>query len=181
MTRPLDHITVVSLEHAIAAPLCTRHLADLGARVIKVERPGAGDDTRAGGPPFRKDAEGKPTKEAGYYLAVNRGKRWTDEDRAAYLEVGGAPSRVCCVGAGLLAGWGAARAAAGRARAPSTKPPRPVGTARRCWPGAGGTWGRCRRRCPSPPSPSSRRPRAAQATRPSAPSSWRRPSARVGC
>ena len=41
--RPLDHITVVSLEHAVAAPFCTRHLADLGARVIKVERPVLGD------------------------------------------------------------------------------------------------------------------------------------------
>ena len=54
MPRPLDGITVISLEHAIAAPFCTRHLADLGARVIKVERPGSGDfarayDTRAGG------------------------------------------------------------------------------------------------------------------------------------
>ena len=47
MTRPLDGITVVSLEHAIAAPFCTRQLADLGARVIKVERPGAGDFARA--------------------------------------------------------------------------------------------------------------------------------------
>ncbi|MGH8848530.1 MAG: CaiB/BaiF CoA transferase family protein, partial [Polaromonas sp.] len=46
-TRPLDGITVVSLEHAIAAPFCTRQLADLGARVIKVERPGAGDFARA--------------------------------------------------------------------------------------------------------------------------------------
>ncbi len=44
--RPLDGITVVSLEHAIAAPFCTRQLADQGARVIKIERPGAGDDTR---------------------------------------------------------------------------------------------------------------------------------------
>ena len=47
MTRPLDGITVISLEHAIAAPFCTRQLADLGARVIKVERPGAGDFARA--------------------------------------------------------------------------------------------------------------------------------------
>src|SRR6476620_9752836 len=47
MTRPLDGITVVSLEHAIAAPFCTRQLADQGARVIKVERPGAGDFARA--------------------------------------------------------------------------------------------------------------------------------------
>ncbi|MCB1994430.1 MAG: CoA transferase, partial [Rhodoferax sp.] len=50
-------------------------LADMGADVIKVERPGAGDDTRSWGPPFLKDAEGRDTKEAGYYLAVNRGKR----------------------------------------------------------------------------------------------------------
>lgn len=47
MARPLDGITAVSLEHAIAAPLCTRQLADLGARVIKVERPGDGDFARA--------------------------------------------------------------------------------------------------------------------------------------
>jgi itaconate CoA-transferase len=45
--RPLDHILVVALEHAIAAPYCTRQLADLGARVIKVERPGVGDFARA--------------------------------------------------------------------------------------------------------------------------------------
>ena len=47
MTRPLDGITVVTLEHAIAAPFCTRQLADLGARVIKIERPGSGDFARA--------------------------------------------------------------------------------------------------------------------------------------
>ena len=46
-SQPLDHITVVSLEHAIAAPFCTRQLADLGARVIKIERPGVGDETQA--------------------------------------------------------------------------------------------------------------------------------------
>ena len=45
-SQPLDHVTVVSLEHAIAAPFCTRQLADLGARVIKVERPGEGDFAR---------------------------------------------------------------------------------------------------------------------------------------
>jgi crotonobetainyl-CoA:carnitine CoA-transferase CaiB-like acyl-CoA transferase len=50
-------------------------MADLGADVIKVERPGVGDDTRAWGPPFLKDKFGKPTGEAGYYLSVNRGKR----------------------------------------------------------------------------------------------------------
>ncbi len=47
MTRPLDGMTVITLEHAIAAPFCTRQLADLGARVIKVERPGTGDFARA--------------------------------------------------------------------------------------------------------------------------------------
>src|SRR5271170_6004465 len=47
MTRPLEGITVVTLEHAIAAPFCTRQLADLGARVLKIERPGEGDFARA--------------------------------------------------------------------------------------------------------------------------------------
>ena len=61
MTRPLDGITVISLEHAIAAPFCTRQLADLGARVIKVERPGVGDfarayDARVGGGVFSPGA-----------------------------------------------------------------------------------------------------------------------------
>jgi crotonobetainyl-CoA:carnitine CoA-transferase CaiB-like acyl-CoA transferase len=66
MTRPLDHITVVSLEHAIAAPLCTRHLADLGARVIKVERPGGGDFARA----YDQRARGL----ASHFVWVNRSK-----------------------------------------------------------------------------------------------------------
>ncbi len=65
-TRPLDHITVVSLEQAIAAPLCTRHLADLGARVIKVERPGSGDFARA----YDKRARGQ----ASHFVWVNRSK-----------------------------------------------------------------------------------------------------------
>lgn len=59
----------------MAGPWATQILADLGADVIKVERPGNGDDTRAWGPPFLKDREGRPTREAGYYLSVNRGKR----------------------------------------------------------------------------------------------------------
>ena len=66
MTRPLDHITVVSLEHAIAAPLCTRHLADLGARVIKVERPGAGD--------FARDYDRRARGLASHFVWVNRSK-----------------------------------------------------------------------------------------------------------
>ena len=66
MTRPLDNITVVSLEHAIAAPFCTRQLADLGARVIKVERPGQGDFARA----YDDRANGL----ASHFVWVNRSK-----------------------------------------------------------------------------------------------------------
>ncbi len=66
MTGPLDGITVVSLEHAIAAPFCTRQLADLGARVIKVERPGAGDFARA----YDQRVDG----EASHFVWVNRSK-----------------------------------------------------------------------------------------------------------
>jgi len=65
-TRPLDGITVISLEHAIAAPLCTRHLADLGARVIKVERPGVGDFARA----YDQRVNGM----ASHFVWVNRSK-----------------------------------------------------------------------------------------------------------
>ncbi|QQO19115.1 CoA transferase [Bradyrhizobium diazoefficiens] len=72
---PLSHVKVLDLSRILAAPWAGQVLADLGADVIKVERPGAGDDTRSWGPPFLKDAKGQPTKEAGYYLAVNRGKR----------------------------------------------------------------------------------------------------------
>ena len=74
-TGPLSHVRVLDLSRILAAPWAGQILADLGAEVIKVERPGAGDDTRSWGPPFLKDAEGKDTREAGYYLAVNRGKR----------------------------------------------------------------------------------------------------------
>ena len=72
---PLSHVKVLDLSRILAAPWAGQILADLGAEVIKVERPGTGDDTRAWGPPFLKDALGNDTKEAGYYLAVNRGKR----------------------------------------------------------------------------------------------------------
>ena len=64
--RPLDHITVVSLEHAIAAPFCTRHLADLGARVIKIERPEVGDFARA----YDQRARGQSS----HFVWVNRSK-----------------------------------------------------------------------------------------------------------
>lgn len=72
---PLSHVRVLDLSRILAAPWAGQILADLGAEVIKIERPGAGDDTRSWGPPFLKDAEGRDTREAGYYLAVNRGKR----------------------------------------------------------------------------------------------------------
>jgi len=75
MPGPLSHIRVLDLGRIMAAPWSTQILADLGADVIKIERPGAGDDTRSWGPPFLKDKDGNATKEAGYYLSVNRGKR----------------------------------------------------------------------------------------------------------
>ena len=75
MPGPLSHIRILDLSRILAGPWAGQVLADLGAEVIKVERPGAGDDTRGWGPPFLKDRDGAETKEAGYYLAVNRGKR----------------------------------------------------------------------------------------------------------
>ena len=75
MSGPLSHIRVLDLSRILAGPWAGQILADLGADVVKVERPGAGDDTRGWGPPFLKDKDGRDTREAGYYLAVNRGKR----------------------------------------------------------------------------------------------------------
>jgi len=70
----LDGIRILDLSRVLAGPWCTQTLADLGADVIKIERPGTGDDTRTWGPPFLKDAEGHDT-EAAYYLGTNRNKR----------------------------------------------------------------------------------------------------------
>ena len=75
MPGPLAHLTVLDLSRVLAGPWCTQLLADLGATVIKVERPGAGDDTRAWGPPYLRDAAGRDTTEAAYFLSCNRGKR----------------------------------------------------------------------------------------------------------
>lgn len=73
--RSLGHIRVLDLTRVLAGPWCTQNLADLGADVIKIERPGEGDDTRGWGPPFLVDANGEQTREAAYFLACNRGKR----------------------------------------------------------------------------------------------------------
>lgn len=71
----LSHIRVLDLSRVLAGPWCAQNLADLGADVIKVERPGAGDDTRHWGPPFVKDAQGKDTAESAYFICINRNKR----------------------------------------------------------------------------------------------------------
>jgi crotonobetainyl-CoA:carnitine CoA-transferase CaiB-like acyl-CoA transferase len=75
MSGPLSHVRVLDLSRIMAGPWAGQVLADLGADVIKVERPDVGDDTRSWGPPFLKDAAGNPTGNSGYYLSVNRGKR----------------------------------------------------------------------------------------------------------
>ena len=72
---PLDGIRIVDLTRILAGPTTTQLLGDLGADVIKIERPEAGDDTRAWGPPYVKDAAGEDTAESAYYLACNRNKR----------------------------------------------------------------------------------------------------------
>ena len=72
---PLSHIRVLDLSRVLAGPWCGQNLADLGAEVIKVERPKTGDDSRAFGPPWLKDRDGKDTKESAYFACANRGKK----------------------------------------------------------------------------------------------------------
>lgn len=71
----LDGIRILDLTRVLAGPWCTQTLADLGADVIKIERPGVGDETRTWGPPFLQDQQGQDTTDAAYYLAANRNKR----------------------------------------------------------------------------------------------------------
>jgi crotonobetainyl-CoA:carnitine CoA-transferase CaiB-like acyl-CoA transferase len=75
MAGPLSHIRVLDLSRVLAGPWAGQNLADLGAEVIKVERPGAGDDSRAFGPPWIKDRAGRDTKDSAYFTSANRGKK----------------------------------------------------------------------------------------------------------
>lgn len=75
MAGPLEGKLILDMSRVLAGPSCAQSLADLGAEVIKIERPGAGDDTRGWGPPFLKDTDGNDTTDAAYYLSANRGKQ----------------------------------------------------------------------------------------------------------
>lgn len=78
----LGHLKVLDLTRILAGPWATQNLADLGAEVVKVERPGPGDDTRAWGPPFLRDANGEETSDSAYFLSANRGKKSITVDLA---------------------------------------------------------------------------------------------------
>ena len=78
----LSHLRVLDLSRVLAGPWCTQNLADLGADVVKIEKPGEGDDTRHWGPPFFPDAQGQPTGHACYFAACNRNKRSVTVDIA---------------------------------------------------------------------------------------------------
>ena len=75
MAGPLHGMKVLDLSRVLAGPWSSQILADLGADVIKIERPGSGDDTRSWGPPYARGANGEPTSESAYFLSANRGKK----------------------------------------------------------------------------------------------------------
>jgi crotonobetainyl-CoA:carnitine CoA-transferase CaiB-like acyl-CoA transferase len=83
MSGALSHIRVLDLSRVLAGPWAGQLLGDLGAEVIKIERPGTGDETRAWGPPYLKDADGRDTSEAAYYLSANRNKKSVTVDIGA--------------------------------------------------------------------------------------------------
>lgn len=90
---PLNGVRVLDLSRILAGPWCTQLLGDLGAEIIKIERPGTGDDTRQWGPPWLEDTHGQPTAESSYYLSANRGKKsvtidiGSDEGRQIILDL----------------------------------------------------------------------------------------------
>src|SRR5690349_12652980 len=75
MPGPLSHVRVLDLSRVLAGPWAGQNMADLGAEVIKVERPGVGDDSRAFGPPWIRNAQGRDTKDSAYFTSANRGKK----------------------------------------------------------------------------------------------------------
>ena len=72
---PLAGLKILDMSRILAGPTCTQLLGDYGADVIKIEKPGSGDDTRNWGPPFMKNGDGEDSNESGYFLASNRNKR----------------------------------------------------------------------------------------------------------
>ncbi len=83
MQGALAGVRVLDLSRILAGPWCAQNLADLGAEVIKVERPGAGDDTRSWGPPWLPGADGQPSRDATYFAGANRGKQSVTLDIAS--------------------------------------------------------------------------------------------------
>src|SRR5204863_613649 len=82
MQSALTGVRVLDVSRILAAPLASQMLGDLGADVVKVERPGTGDDARSYGPPFLHSADGEESAEAGFYLSCNRNKRSITVDHA---------------------------------------------------------------------------------------------------
>ena len=109
---------MLDLSRVLAGPWASQMLADLGAEVIKVEKPGSGDDTRHWGPPWLADGDGEPTREAAYFLCTNRNKRsltvdmTTPEGQALIRELAADSRRAC---------WRTSRSAGSRTTASTTR------------------------------------------------------------